>query len=100
MPRQHADKRKQVLSKTIAELRETTETQLQKQKELEKYAAVTESEKQQIELSNKKLWAELLSSVAAAQAGVFAILVNKFRKIMKIFQQLDHLRSQWVLCQS
>ena len=61
--RQRADKRKQVLSETIAELRETTETQLQKQKELEKSAAVTESEKQQIELSNKKLRAELLSNV-------------------------------------
>ena len=32
-------------------------------------------------------------SVAAARAGVFAILVNKFCKIMKIFQQLDHVRS-------
>ena len=38
--------------------------------------------------------------VAAARAGVFAILVSKFRKITKIFQQLYHLRSQWVLCQS
>ena len=39
-------------------------------------------------------------SVAAARAGVFAILVNKFLKIITIFQQLDHLRSWWVLCQS
>ena len=39
-------------------------------------------------------------SVAAARAGVCAILVNKFCKIMKIFQQLDHVRRQWVLCQS
>ena len=38
-----------------------------------------------------------LGSVPAAGAGVFAILVNKFLKIMKIFQQLDRLRSQWVL---
>ena len=43
---------------------------------------------------------EGMPSVAAARAGVFAILVNKFLKIMKIFQQLDHLRSWWVLCQS
>ena len=39
------------------------------------------------------------SSVAAARAGVFAILVNKFCKIMKIFQRLDLLISRWVLCQ-
>jgi hypothetical protein len=61
--RQRADKRKQVLSRTIAELREITETQLQKQKELEKSAVVTESEKKQIELSNSQLRAELLSNV-------------------------------------
>ena len=61
--RQRADKRKQVLSETIAELRETTEGQLQKQKELEKSAAVTESEMKQIELSNSKLRAELLTNV-------------------------------------
>jgi hypothetical protein len=61
--RQRADKRKQVLSETIAELRETTETQLYKRKELENFAAITENEKQQIELSNIKLWAELLSNI-------------------------------------
>ena len=44
-------------------LRETTETQLQKQKELEKSVALTESEIKQVELSNSKLWAELLSNV-------------------------------------
>jgi hypothetical protein len=32
-------------------------------------------------------------SVAAALAGVFAILVNKICKIMKIFERLDHLKS-------
>ena len=32
-------------------------------------------------------------SVAAAIAGVFAILVNKIGKIMKIFKNLDHLKS-------
>jgi chromosome segregation ATPase len=61
--RQRADKRKKVLSKTIAGLRETTETQLQNQKKLEKSAVITENEKQQIELSNIKLRAELLSNV-------------------------------------
>ena len=29
----------------------------------------------------------------------FAILVNKNCKIIKIFEQLDNLRNQWVLCQ-
>ena len=61
--RQRADKRKQVLSKTIDNLRETTETQLQKQKELEKSAAVTERDMKRIELSNSKLRAELFSNV-------------------------------------
>jgi hypothetical protein len=32
-------------------------------------------------------------SVAAAKAGVFANLVNKICKIMRIFQQLDHLKN-------
>ena len=36
-------------------------------------------------------------SVAAAQTGIFAILVNKICKIMKTFEQLNHLRSRWVL---
>ena len=61
--RQRADKRKQVLSENIAELRETTEIQLQKQKELEKSAAKTESEIKQIEFSNSQLRTELLSNV-------------------------------------
>jgi hypothetical protein len=38
-------------------------------------------------------------SVVAAPSWCFAILVNKFCKIMKIFEQLGHLRDQWVLCQ-
>ena len=46
---------------------------------------------------SNKAWA--MFSVAAARAGVFAILVNKFCKIMKIFQRLDLLISRWVLCQ-
>ena len=60
---QGADKRKQVLTQTIAELRETTETHWQKWKELKKSAAITKNKKQKIELSNIKLWAELLSNV-------------------------------------
>ena len=60
---QHSDKQKEVLARTIAVLRETTETQLQKQKELEKSVASTESEIKQVELSNSKLQAELLSNV-------------------------------------
>jgi hypothetical protein len=38
-------------------------------------------------------------SVAVTQAGVFANLWNKIGKILKIFERLDYLRSQWVLCQ-
>ena len=39
------------------------------------------------------------SSVVAAQSWCFAIFVNKFCKIMKVFEKLDHLKSWWVLCQ-
>ena len=38
-------------------------------------------------------------SVAAAWSWCFAIFVNKFCKIMKVFEKLDHLKSWWVLCQ-
>ena len=38
-------------------------------------------------------------SVVAALSWHFAILVNKICKIIKIFEQLDNLRNQWVLCQ-
>ena len=75
--RQHADKQKQVLSETIAVLRETTETQLQKQKELEKSAAVTEKEMKKIEISNSKLRAELLSNVQ-----IFAKELELSRKLL------------------
>ena len=75
--RQRADKRKQALSETIAVLRETTETQLQKQKELEKSAAVTEKEMKKIEISNSKLRAELLSNVQ-----IFAKELELSRKLL------------------
>jgi hypothetical protein len=39
------------------------------------------------------------ASVVAALSWCFAILVNKFCEIMKIFERLDHLRNRWVLCQ-
>ena len=42
---------------------------------------------------------QFYGSVAAAQSWCFAIFVNKFCKIMKIFEKLDHLKSWWVLCQ-
>ena len=74
---QHADKQKQALSETIAVLRETTETQLQKQKELEKSAAVTEKEMKKIEISNSKLRAELLSNVQ-----IFAKELELSRKLL------------------
>src|SRR6266702_42913 len=40
-----------------------------------------------------------LGSVATAQADVFAILGNKIVKILKIFVEVDYLRSRGVLCQ-
>ena len=38
-------------------------------------------------------------SVVEALSWFSAILVNKICKIMKIFEQLDHIRSRWVFCQ-
>jgi hypothetical protein len=40
------------------------------------------------------------TSVVAALSWCFAILVNKFCKIMKIFKQLGHLSNRWVFCQN
>ncbi len=39
-------------------------------------------------------------SVAMAQADIFAILGNKIVKNLKIFVEVDYLRSRGVLCQS
>ena len=39
------------------------------------------------------------TSIAVVQTAFFAILVNKICKIVKIFEQLDHSRNQFVLCQ-
>ncbi len=39
------------------------------------------------------------ASVATAQADVFAILGNKIVKNLKIFVEVDYLRSRGVLCQ-
>ncbi len=44
-------------------------------------------------------WDKVLGSVAMAQADVFAILGNKIVKNLKIFVEVDFLRSQGVLCQ-
>jgi hypothetical protein len=38
-------------------------------------------------------------SVVAAQADIFAIFGNKIEENLKIFVEVDHLRSQGVLCQ-
>ncbi len=38
-------------------------------------------------------------SVATAQADVFAILGNKIVKYLKLFVEVDYLRSRGVLCQ-
>src|SRR6266702_411352 len=40
-----------------------------------------------------------MCSVAMAQANVFAILGNKIVKNLKIFVEVDYLRSRGVLCQ-
>ena len=42
---------------------------------------------------------ECTASVVEALSWFSAILVNKICKIMKIFEQLDHIRSRWVFCQ-
>jgi len=39
------------------------------------------------------------TSVATAQADIFAILGNKIVKNLKIFVEVDYLRSRGVLCQ-
>jgi hypothetical protein len=38
-------------------------------------------------------------SVAAARAGIFHILGNKIANNLKIFVEIDEIRSRWVLCQ-
>ncbi len=38
-------------------------------------------------------------SVAMAQADIFAILGNKIVKNLKLFVEVDYLRSRGVLCQ-
>src|SRR6266702_1713112 len=40
-----------------------------------------------------------INSVATAQADVFAILGNKIVKNLKLFVEVDYLRSRGVLCQ-
>ena len=40
-----------------------------------------------------------MTSVVTAQADVFAILGNKIVKNLKIFVEVDYLRSRGVLCQ-
>jgi hypothetical protein len=42
----------------------------------------------------------LLLSVASAQADVFARKLGKIGKILRIFDNLDEIKSRWVLCQS
>jgi hypothetical protein len=41
----------------------------------------------------------LMASVTAARAGIFHILGNKIVKNLKIFVEIDEIRSRWVLCQ-
>jgi len=40
------------------------------------------------------------SSVVSAQADIFAKNLIKIGKIQRIFDELDEIKSQWVLCQS
>jgi hypothetical protein len=39
-------------------------------------------------------------SVASAQADVFARKLSKIGIILRIFDNLDEIKSRWVLCQS
>jgi|SRR5882762_9432139 len=39
-------------------------------------------------------------SVVSAQADVFAKNLTKIGKILRIFDELDEIKSRWVLCQS
>ena len=40
------------------------------------------------------------ASVVSAQADVFAKNLTKIGKILEIFDELDGIKSRWVLCQS
>jgi len=40
------------------------------------------------------------ASVVSAQADVFAKNLTKIGKILRIFDELDEVKSRWVLCQS
>jgi hypothetical protein len=45
-------------------------------------------------------WNSVLHSVASAQADVFATKLSKIGKILRIFDNLDEIKSRWVLCQN
>ena len=49
--------------------------------------------------SNQDDHDDAVASVATAQAEIFAILGNKIVKNLKIFVEVDYLRSRGVLCQ-
>ena len=49
--------------------------------------------------SSDENWSTIHCSVAAALAGDFCILGNKIAKNMKIFVEVDEIRSRGVLCQ-
>jgi len=51
-------------------------------------------------LNNSDITTMAGTSVVAALAGFFAIFLNKLFKIVTIFEQLDPLKSQFVLCQN
>jgi hypothetical protein len=40
-----------------------------------------------------------ITSVASAQADVFARKLSKIGRILRIFDNLDEIKSRWVLCQ-
>jgi len=39
-------------------------------------------------------------SVVSAQADIFAKSLTKIGKILRIFDELDEIKSRWILCQS
>jgi hypothetical protein len=51
-----------------------------------------------LHLHNREL--VLPFSVASAQADVFATKLSKIGKILRIFDNLDKIKSRWVLCQN
>jgi len=75
-------------------LKETTEIQLQKQRELERSATMTESEVKQVKFANSQLQAELLSNV---QLTSKKLALSK-EMLSKSWAELKGLKSDSISC--